>query len=96
MIEIGKYKIVKDDERNLKLTKTVIKQKGDNAGEEGESFIGYFGYLDQALNKIINCEVIEALGDSETITEAKDLRDVVRSTYEEITASYHTYVRDIA
>ena len=91
-ISIGKYTIVKDDEFNLKLT--VNKPKGSFRGKQSEGttdkLIGYFGYLDQALSKIVNLELIEAVGDSEEAITARELHQAISEAYDKVKDVYHT------
>ena len=96
-IKIGNYTITKDDERNLKLTHTRKKGlvKGVDTGEDTEYFIGYFGYLDQALSKIINTEGLEAVKGKEELSSCLELYDKLVSVYDMIKRDYHISVKSI-
>ena len=97
MIKIGKYTITKDDERNLKLTHTRKKGlvKGEDKGGTTEYFIGYYGYLDQCLNKIVNLEAMEAIKDESTVIDAIELKELITGVYGMIKDEYHIGAKDI-
>ena len=64
-MNIDKYKIEIQDEYNLKLTVEVPKQKSPKGGipkkgETTEKFVGYFGTLGGALQKITNMELFNS------------------------------------
>ena len=72
-MNIDKYKIVVQDEYNLRLTVEVPKGRKPNGeevkeGETSDKFIGYYGSLSGALKKIANIE-IKGLVDANTLGE---------------------------
>ena len=58
---LDKYKLVVQDEYNLKLSEVVPKKaafgKEPENGETSEKFIGYFSTLSGAIKKILNLEL---------------------------------------
>lgn len=81
MIKFDKWELEKIDEIQFRLTK------------EGK-FIGYYGYLDQALSKIVNSEALEAIGDQSNIIDALELKDAIEGLYDRLYDVFHYKPKD--
>ena len=91
MIKIGKYTITKEDELNfgLYITKKKGSFRGVEATGEKESLIGYFGYLDVAMSKIINLECLNALSGSDESIVAEELKTLILTVKTQLESAYH-------
>lgn len=91
MLRIGRYTIKKDDDLNFGLYET--KQKGMFRGKQAEGtkeeLIGYYGYLDMAMSKIINLELLRGLNNSEDSLVAQDILELITTVKTELNEAYH-------
>ena len=74
-IKFGKYTIKKEDKFNFGLYKTVKKGTAFGKGGVGttEKFIGYYGKLSGAVNKLLNNEILE----SDDVLDLKSLLETI-------------------
>lgn len=93
MLLIGKYKLEKADEMQFRLSEV---QEGltDKGNPKPDRFIGYYGYLDQAMSKIINSEALEATKDEDTIIESTELLNGLRGLYDSLKQDYNYRPKD--
>ena len=95
MFKIGKYTIKKEDEMQFVLYKDIVISSGKNQGKDGEKFIGYFGYLDMAMSKICNLELLEASNSSDEYLYAEDIHRAIRSLYDMLKEQNHIRPKDM-
>ena len=75
MLVLDKYKIEKYDDMQFTLSVERMGKDKDGNDKLQDKLIGYYGYLDMALNKIINLEALEACEGSDVQIDAKNLLD---------------------
>ena len=88
MIKIGRYTIIKEDEFNFGLYET--REKGSFRGKKAEgtkeNLIGYYGYLDVAMSKIISSELLNKLDEH---CVAEDIKELITTVKTQLKEAYH-------
>ena len=90
-ISIGKYTIKAMDEFNFALYET--REKGTFRGKKGEgtteSLVGYYGYLNMAMSKIVNLESLKAISSSDEYLDAKSILEAFNTIETKLYDAYH-------
>ena len=94
IFKLGKYTLTKEDEMNFGLYET--KQKGSLRGEKQEGttdkLIGYYGYIDTAMSKIVNLEVLNA---SDEYLDAEAILIGFRTMKDNLEDAYHIRPKEL-
>ena len=86
-MKLDKYKLVVQDEYNIKLSEEVLKKEAfgkiPKEGETSEKIIGYYGSLSGALRKIVNLE-LNSKTDTNTLENVLEQISALETSIESI------------
>lgn len=95
MIKIGKYTITQEDRMNFGLYETRPSTKKDGSESTTEYLHGYYGYINMALSKILNQEILYASEGSEESLTANGMYVLIMDTLKEIDSNYKVWAKEV-
>ena len=93
-MRIGKYIVTKEDDLNFGLY--YEREKGKFRGKEREGltevFVGYYGYLDDVMMKIIN---LEARNNIDDVSGTREILELIRTVETNLNDAYRIRAKEM-